>query len=61
MKGSVKGKQMGPFVWGDEQQEAFDKLKTAFTTALVLVHFNPKRPIQLETDASSFAISAIIS
>ena len=45
MKGSVKGKQTGPFVWGDEQQEAFDKLKTAFITALVLVYFNPKRLI----------------
>jgi len=29
-----------PFVWGAEQEEAFQKLKDAFTSALILRHFD---------------------
>ena len=39
----------------------FDTLKLAFTQALVLTHFDPANPIIIETDASDYAITAIIS
>ncbi len=39
----------------------FRQLKTAFTSASVLVHFDPAKPIGLETDASGYAIACIIS
>jgi hypothetical protein len=35
-------------------------LKTAFTSAPVLVHFQEKRPIKLETDASDGVISGAL-
>src|SRR5882672_6472984 len=47
--------------WTDPVQAAFDSLKTAFTTAPILCYFDPSKLIILETDASDFAIGAIIS
>ena len=41
--------------------KAFEALKHAFTTAPILAHFNPDNPIVVETDASDYAIAAIIS
>src|SRR5882724_8765390 len=42
-------------------QSAFKMLKVAFTQAPILAHFNPDNPIVVETDASDYAIAAIIS
>ena len=50
-----------PFSWGPNHTKAFGALKHAFTTAPILVHFNPVNPIVVETDASNYAIAAIIS
>jgi RNase H-like domain found in reverse transcriptase len=36
-------------------------LKKAFTTTLVLTHWVPDAPILLETDASDYALAAILS
>ena len=40
---------------------AFDQLKHAFTTAPVLVHYVPDWPLLVETNASDYAIAAILS
>jgi len=45
----------------DDARQAFQRLKTAFTSAPVLAHFQPDRPSTIETDASDFAIAAVIS
>lgn len=50
-----------PWKWDDKCQKAFDTLKQAFTTAPVLQHFDPEKPITLETDASDYAIAAVAS
>src|SRR5467141_215115 len=50
-----------PFSWGPDHTKAFGALKHAFTTAPILAHFNPDHPIVVETDASDYAIAAIIS
>src|SRR5882724_1041247 len=50
-----------PFTWGPDHTEVFKTLKTAFTQAPILVHFNLDNPIVVETDASDYAITAIIS
>ena len=61
LKGGKRGKFDGQFTFTTEAKESFEKLKLVFTTAPMLLHFDPKRKIQLETDASGVAISAIIS
>ena len=50
-----------PFTWTQDQQNAFDTLRARFTTAPVLVTFDPERPITVETDASDYAVGACIS
>jgi hypothetical protein len=49
------------FDWTPAAREAFDNLRSAFTTAPILRHFNPTLPVILEADASDYAIGAIIS
>jgi hypothetical protein len=49
------------FQWTEDAQKAFDKLRTAFTTAPILQHFNPELPTILEADASDFALGAVVS
>jgi hypothetical protein len=41
--------------------ESFKLLKHKFMEAPILVHFFPKRPTIVETDASNFALGAILS
>jgi hypothetical protein len=41
--------------------EAFRTLRFAFTKALILVYYIVEAPIKVETDASNFAYSGILS
>ncbi|PRP74586.1 retrotransposable element protein [Planoprotostelium fungivorum] len=50
-----------PWRWDTSLQSAFDATKEAFISADVCRHFNPDLPIILETDASYFAISGVLS
>jgi hypothetical protein len=54
-------KKTKKFLWTNLAQEAFDKLKTLFTTAPILKHFDPDLPTHLHADSSGAAISGIIS
>jgi len=49
-----------PFILPPNALQAFNLLKSAFTSAPVLLHFNPDSPSWLITDASDFAISSIL-
>jgi hypothetical protein len=44
-----------------ETDQAFETLKKAFTMALILTHPDFQKPFFLETDASDFALGAILS
>ena len=57
----LKKENVPKFWWTTEAQNTFTKLRTAFTTALVLQHFNPNLPTFLEADASDFALGAEVS
>ena len=48
------------FVWGPEQQAAFVKLKAllVFSKAMAIPH--PEEPYLLYTDASDYAVGAIL-
>ena len=59
---TLKGKDnKGLFIWGTEQDEAFEELKRRFTSATIFAHFYPNRRTVIETDASDFALGAILS
>ena len=49
------------FEWGEDSNKAFNALKHAFTTAPILSHFDPSHETIVETDASDYAIAAILS
>jgi len=50
-----------PFVWGAEQQLAFETMVPAFTTAPALRHFDYEREIIIETDASDYVSAGVLS
>jgi len=47
--------------WNAEADAAFAELKKRFTMAPILGHFDPTKEVIIETDASDFAIGAILS
>ena len=47
--------------WSSDAENAFQALKAAFTTAPILIHPDFSSPFFLETDASDFALGAILS
>ena len=49
-----------PFSWGAVQEESFEKLKTALTTAPILVFPDYQRPFVLFTDASGLGLGAVL-
>ena len=62
LTGGTQGKFKGvPFDLTLEARTSFCNLQKAFTTAPLLRHFDPLLPIRMETDASGFVISAILS
>ena len=61
LKGSQKGKKPGSVTLNEAETQAFRDLVDAFQRAPVLRHFDPQRPIRVETDASDMARAAILS
>ena len=49
------------FNWTADCQVAFDCLKSAFMSTLVLAHYNLENPTVVETDRLEYAIAAILS
>ena len=54
-------KKQEKFKWSKECQNAFDELKHGLSTAPVLSFPSPERPFIVHTDASAFAIGAVLS
>ncbi|KAF8748451.1 hypothetical protein RHS01_10832 [Rhizoctonia solani] len=50
-----------PWKWETKEQEAFQGLKDAITSAPVLCHADPTKPYFLETDALGAALGSILS
>jgi transposase InsO family protein/predicted aspartyl protease len=49
------------FNWTPECQSAFEELKTAFTIAPILAHYDPDLETWLETDASNYVVAGVLS
>jgi hypothetical protein len=58
---SQRKEESVPLILDLEAQNAFNKLKQAFAKGPILRHYEPELPLKLETDASGFAICAILS
>ncbi|SGY45721.1 BQ5605_C001g00329 [Microbotryum silenes-dioicae] len=54
-------KKNAPFLLDSAALSSLDRLKQIFTSGAILCHFNPLLPSIIETDASDFAISGILS
>ena len=54
-------RKTAPWNFDDKCRSAFETLKNAFTSAPILSHWKPDVPIIIETDASDYAIAAILS
>ena len=48
------------FVWDQQQQTAFDKLKSLITNAPVLAYFDNQKPTTLNVDASGIGLGAVV-
>ena len=53
-------KKDNPFVWSSLQESAFRMLKQVMTQAPVLAIFDPSKNVTVHTDASQFAIGAVL-
>lgn len=49
------------FIWNQDCEESFRKIKSAFQEGTMLAHFDPQRQTILETDASDYVTAAILS
>ena len=47
--------------FSDAARKSFEALKSAFTSAPILTHWIPNKPIIVETDASDYALGTILS
>jgi hypothetical protein len=56
----LKGKDK-EWNWGEEQQKAFEEIKAAIISKLVLVLPRDEGKFKVETDTSNFGIGAILS
>ena len=54
-------KKNNEFKWNDDAENAFKKLKLAFTTDEILIYPDPDKEFTVETDASDFAVGCILS
>lgn len=50
-----------PFLWSEKADAAFQLLKSAFSSAPLLAHFQPEYQTVVETDASDYAVAAVLS
>jgi hypothetical protein len=57
----TKGGGRENFVWGKEQQRAFDDLKNRFCSAPVLSLPDLQQPFDIETDAFDYDVGAVLT
>ena len=47
--------------WGDTQEQAFRKAKDLLSSAPLLTHYDPSKPLLLSCDASPYGVGAVLS
>ena len=56
----VKKKAPKKIIWNETYIQCFNDVKDALSKDIKLFHFNPKLPLILQTDASSYAFGAVL-
>ena len=59
-QGKRKQPSQKPWVWGDEQETAFKRLKDILSSPPVLGYVDYTLPFELHTDGSATALGAIL-
>jgi len=59
-KGSINGRKIDPFKFKKIVRAAVKLLKVFFIRALILIHFDPNKPIKIEIDILKFTIAGIL-
>jgi hypothetical protein len=54
-------RKSAPWAWTEKCQSSFNSLKQAFTSAPILVQWDPNAQVIVETNASDYVLSAILS
>jgi hypothetical protein len=54
-------KKDAPVEWLEDQQTAFEEMVLKFTTAPTLRHFNHSTEVTIETDASDYVSTGVLS
>lgn len=49
------------WIWGKEQQQAFQEAKSKLTSSCLLVHFDQQKEVILSCDASPYGVGAVLS
>ena len=49
-----------PFIWGESEKECFPRDKKFMVASLVLALLDLDKPFIVETDASNFAVGAVL-
>lgn len=60
-KGGASAMNKTKVAWGETEDAAFRMLKTAFTSAPILAHFDAEKPSVVEADASDYVVAAVLS
>jgi len=47
-------------IWTDEHSKAFQAIKEALVSSEILIHYDPKLPVELSTDACDYAIAEVL-
>ena len=50
-----------PWIWGSEQESAFELAKDSLMSDKLLVHFDPERELVFSCDASPYGLGAVSS
>ena len=58
---NFNAKKAGPSFLTPEARSAFNRLRLAFTKALILRHFDPEYHIRIKTDTLGYAIGGVLS
>ena len=60
MEGSKKNHIEKEWIWGEQQQIAFDELKLTLTTPPILAYADYSLPFELHTNASGYGLGAVL-